>query len=470
MYQVSSGVMRVRMTVLCLLLALGGVAQASSSPAASVGQVTLSIGQAVLVRIDGERVSAVRGMAVRAGDRIDTTAGGHVHVRFIDGAMVSVRPDSRLIVEDYRYTPAAVADSTVKFRLERGTARAISGAAAEGAKERFRLNTPLVAIGVRGTDFVVSSRPTQTLATVNQGAIVIAPFSETCMPGTLGPCSSPFAQLLSADMGGVMAEFRDGLSRPEIRSVQGLVAHGASGDLVAGKAPSGTGGSGKQGGGTVVASGPTASGAGESSKGVENTASMNVGVASVMGVDENPVSAALTQDLLTQVISSSGTPSALAWGRWGGQVSGTDFAQPVSVAKDGRQVTVGNAWHVLYRAPDDSTGTSFAQAGKFDFSLKQGHAQLNTASGVQPASVTGGQLSIDFTRRQFATLLNLQSAVTGLETITASGQIKSNGMFAVTGSGGKVAGAAAFDTQSVGYLFEKAVASGVLSGITLWAR
>lgn len=46
-----------------------------------------------------------------------------------------------------------IEQSLVRFRLDRGVARAISGAAAEGARERFRLNTPLVAIGVRGTDF-----------------------------------------------------------------------------------------------------------------------------------------------------------------------------------------------------------------------------------------------------------------------------------------------------------------------------
>ena len=44
-------------------------------------------------------------------------------------------------------------DSQVKLNLIEGTARAVSGEAAKAAKERFRLNTPIAAIGVRGTDY-----------------------------------------------------------------------------------------------------------------------------------------------------------------------------------------------------------------------------------------------------------------------------------------------------------------------------
>jgi hypothetical protein len=40
-----------------------------------------------------------RGQPVRAGDRIETREGGHVHVRFVDGGRLSVRPASRLQIE-----------------------------------------------------------------------------------------------------------------------------------------------------------------------------------------------------------------------------------------------------------------------------------------------------------------------------------------------------------------------------------
>src|SRR4051812_19883218 len=73
--------------------------------ATPVGEVSLAIGTS---RITGERGSeaVVRGMPVMAGDRIETDRGGHVHLRFVDGAYVSVRPGSRLTIESYVYDPA----------------------------------------------------------------------------------------------------------------------------------------------------------------------------------------------------------------------------------------------------------------------------------------------------------------------------------------------------------------------------
>ena len=187
-----------------------------------VGEVTLHIGQAVIVSPVGESQTIQRGTRIRAGDRIETAEGGHVHIRFVDGALISVRPTSRLVVENYQYNPLDVARSLVRFRLDKGITRAISGAAAEGAKDRFRLNTPLVAIGVRGTDFVVSTQAGETFATVNQGAIVMAPFGAGCLQQSSGPCSSTTAKLLSADMGNMLVEFKTNLAQPELRMLNSI--------------------------------------------------------------------------------------------------------------------------------------------------------------------------------------------------------------------------------------------------------
>ena len=138
-----------------LLAGLAGAAHAAGAARTSVGEITLSVGPVVKTSAQGVVERVTRGSPILPGDRLDTAEGGHVHIRFVDGALVSVRPGSRLTVEDYQYDAKQVSNSLVRFKLEYGVARAISGAAAEGAKDRFRLNTPLVAIGVRGTDFVV---------------------------------------------------------------------------------------------------------------------------------------------------------------------------------------------------------------------------------------------------------------------------------------------------------------------------
>ena len=91
-------------------------------------------------------------------------------------------------------------ESVVKFSLLQGTARAISGKAAEAAKDKFRLNTPIAAIGVRGTDFVVSVSQTSVRAMVNQGAIVLAPYSAQCSALGAGPCDSNAVELDSNEL------------------------------------------------------------------------------------------------------------------------------------------------------------------------------------------------------------------------------------------------------------------------------
>lgn len=102
--------------------------------------------------------------------------------------------------------------------FDQGVARAISGAAAEGARERFRLNTPLVAIGVRGTDFVVRADAQQAQAQVNQGAIVMAPLTAPeCQAQATGPCGGSAAQWLSAaDMPGMLMQYRNYFAQPQL--------------------------------------------------------------------------------------------------------------------------------------------------------------------------------------------------------------------------------------------------------------
>jgi hypothetical protein len=73
------------------------VAPANAAAAAIVGEATLVIGSASVLGANGQSRSLERGGSVRVGDRIETPAGGHVHLRFVDGARLSIRPASRLL-------------------------------------------------------------------------------------------------------------------------------------------------------------------------------------------------------------------------------------------------------------------------------------------------------------------------------------------------------------------------------------
>ncbi|MBP9911464.1 MAG: FecR domain-containing protein, partial [Rubrivivax sp.] len=140
---------------------------------AGVGQVSLLIGQVRVVRKDGQVEALKRGMSVRVGDRVETSASGHVHLRFIDNAAVAVRPDSALEIQAYHFDAGQPASSEVRLQVDHGITRSISGRATEVDKSRFRMNTPVAAIGVRGTDFIVQATDARMRASVAEGAIVV---------------------------------------------------------------------------------------------------------------------------------------------------------------------------------------------------------------------------------------------------------------------------------------------------------
>lgn len=156
---------------------------------AGVGQVSLLIGQVRVVRKDGQVEALKRGMSVRVGDRVETSASGHVHLRFIDNAAVAVRPDSALEIQAYHFDAGQPASSEVRLQVDHGITRSISGRATEVDKSRFRMNTPVAAIGVRGTDFIVQATDARMRASVAEGAIVVSALGEGCSAAGLGPCA-----------------------------------------------------------------------------------------------------------------------------------------------------------------------------------------------------------------------------------------------------------------------------------------
>ncbi len=174
-----------------------------ATAAEPVGKVLFAIGDARLAD-GGARVK--KDDMISAGQAVVTGANGHVHIRFVDDAFVSVRPNSKLQVEQYVYDEREPKNNRVRFSLSQGVARLITGKAGQAAKDHFRLNTPVAAIGIRGTDFVVQAREAITRVMVQQGAIVAAPFSDHCARDAFGPCGGGLSAQLAGSLNGSYLE------------------------------------------------------------------------------------------------------------------------------------------------------------------------------------------------------------------------------------------------------------------------
>jgi hypothetical protein len=412
-----------QLALVSLLWAGLGQAQATQAPAA-VGEVTLAIGLSDIGREAETAAPVQKGKSIREGDVIKTSSSGHVHIRFMDGALVSVRPNSVFTIHEFKYNPAEPAASVVRLSLSKGEVRSISGAAAQAAKERFRLNTPLVAIGVKGTDFVTQTGQDATRVTVNQGAIVMAPFDQGCRADALGVCATSRARELTSAMVGMVLVYRNGAVDPGFQMTPG--------QKDANKLQPQDG---------------------QLKDGYDRTASANK-------------EGMRPEDLVAT--------SNLVWGRWSQTPLANDkMTIGFREALTGNEVTVGDGYYFLFRTPG-SPNLLPSLNNQVDFKLTSSSAQHRLSSNeVAPATVNSGALSIDFAQRTYATQLQVSAEGIAPQNLQFAGKIDTNtGIFLSSTSNGQgnLGGALTFNARQAGYFFRAPVGNGSLTGATLWGR
>lgn len=437
---------------------LVGLAAPAVASEQAVGQVSLLIGAARVVHMNGSSEPLRRGASILVGDRVETSANGHVHVRFIDNGAISIRPDSVLEVQAYRYDAEKPQANEVRLRMEQGTSRSISGAATEVDKSRFRLNTPIAAIGVRGTDFIVHTDDTGVRATVADGAIIVGALSAGCSAAALGPCETAGARLLSADMGRLMAEVRPGdRTTHVVPASSGLSANGAGGA--------------EERAAALYAAESAARTAGLAAAEAKGFAPMRD--SDRAAADLLAIAAAGVPDLN----SASDLKAQLVWGRWSYSGNGTvndNVSVPYVFAANGRTMTTAvDRNGALFRTEDPSNPGQLLQPdtdARVDFRLSRAQASFESGSKSEAASVDGGTLTLDFGSRTFATALALSSPTGGKAELRMAGDVATDGTFAVRDATQKVTGALSLDGKEAGYLFERSVAGGLFRGKTLWGR
>lgn len=93
-----------------------------------------------------------RGLPLQEGDRITTADGGSAIVRLQDGTRMTVRPNTELLLQQYKFK-AESADNSMVMQLLRGGLRAVTGLIAKSSPNAARIQTSTATIGIRGTDF-----------------------------------------------------------------------------------------------------------------------------------------------------------------------------------------------------------------------------------------------------------------------------------------------------------------------------
>jgi len=433
-----------------------------------VGSVSLVIGRAFSKSIHSDEYTRLAtGALLYEGDSLKTESSGHIHVQLRDSGVISIRPNSELQIEVFQFDEANPQASSVKFNLIHGTTRSVSGSAAESAKHRFRLNTPIAAIGVRGTDFVVSATSDSLMTLVNQGGVVVAPFSDQCSAQGFGPCSFNAVEL--NDQSPLIIEFNSDMAIPQLVPLVALSpenrvfeAFSQNAELI-----------------SQAAQEPLSSDANP----IEDRPAPIEGdtVATKQVVTETVSSLGLEEEAKEQAPYNTGfTPliqqtasdlrnRQLVWGRFAsGKGHLERLTLPFSDAAEGRNISIGGNFEYFLFRPEQGEVQVQRGLGSTGFSLTSAQAYFKKDEVVSPVAVTDGRLLIDFSGNSFKTSLDLYHLQLGEAQFSVSGGLYSGGYFHSRTDSSRVIGATTLDGKESGYFFDFLNWGGLVQGITLW--
>ncbi|MCU6496670.1 FecR domain-containing protein [Rugamonas sp. A1-17] len=393
------------------LLACGALAQAGEA-----GRIVFVAGE---VHTD-QRVTALND-AVQEGAELSTGKDGYVYLKTADDGLLILRPSSRARIVAYHVDRVVPANTHVKLELLSGVARSVSGTAVKQARQNFRFNTPVAAIGVRGTDFTVFTDQETSSVTVLSGAIVVSGFSGACLPTGGGPCDHSTSRELAAGQAGQMLQVKRGQATPQL-----LSSGSAAPDAVA--PPRGDEPSGK----------PASGGQALSEPGLDAQKAALL-LQQTRNVQKNDVPAVVLPpaEIVTKApdvpvappvtpVTPAAPVSQLVWGRWTPVAEQAATIDAAPLLADGGKRVAYNSYYTIIRTK--GADWTIPQQGSVGFVLRDSEAFVMNSATQQASAATlqNGQLQVDFDKRTFSTGFDLQS---GGETfkLQATGAVANSG-------------------------------------------
>lgn len=432
-----------RKLILMASLALVGVA----AQAAEAGKIIFVAGT---VQIDNK--PAVLNGPVGEGELLVTGGDGYLYIKTVDNGLFILRPSTKARIAAYHVDKVNPANTRVKLELLSGVARSQSGEAVKQARQNFRFNTPVAAIGVRGTDFTVFTDQETSRVTVISGGITVSGFGGGCHQDGSGPCEGGSARELSAAQKGQLLQVRRGQS-PQLLQGNGALAP----DVVA---PPRADEPGKGGlSGTDPSLDPRKS---ESLQGQQIA-------------NQQPQQPIVTPPLVVTPIEPplvTAQPREVSWGRWAAVL---DQPATSGVSKAGAERIAMNDYFVLFRSQE---GDKFVtpQTGSVGFQLASSTAYVKDreAQVESLAQLSNGQLSFNFDKATFATQFDLLSQSQTYK-FGSSGAVTSDGVFYsmnknIPGANMDVTGVLN-SLNGATYIFQGSLDNRrVVSGVTTWAK
>jgi hypothetical protein len=143
--------MKYLMSLICVLwVSCSAIAIAADGP---VGSVKTMKGAASIIRLNAV-ITAKIDERIFKGDVLRTGTDGSLGVAFKDDSLLSLGPNSEIVIDEFLFAPAEGKLSIVT-RMLRGTAAYLSGMVGKLSPESVRFETPVASVGIRGTKLLV---------------------------------------------------------------------------------------------------------------------------------------------------------------------------------------------------------------------------------------------------------------------------------------------------------------------------
>lgn len=139
-------------TLLFFTLAFSSIFNLSQAESSHAGVIVFVTGKASATDAKNVVRPLNRRTKIYVGDTLTTENNSAIHIRFIDGAIISLREDTALKVENYSYQIPGKKESSA-LSLLKGGFRTISGGI---GKENYKVTTNMATIGIRGTTYEVA--------------------------------------------------------------------------------------------------------------------------------------------------------------------------------------------------------------------------------------------------------------------------------------------------------------------------
>lgn len=122
-----------------------------------VGRVVWVKGTLTALMPNNEKRILQKTSVIYLHDTLMTDDTSQAQIAFTDNSLMTFRPSTKFLIDQYNFTPTAKKGSVGKYlmRLIEGGFRTITGLIAKDNPVNYQINTPVATIGVRGTDYAV---------------------------------------------------------------------------------------------------------------------------------------------------------------------------------------------------------------------------------------------------------------------------------------------------------------------------